>query len=231
MKKYPHSIQEVAHAYDTISPHFSQTRGHAWKEFGIFNEYITPPCTILDLGCGNGRLRDSLSKDVTYTGIDVSKELLKEARSLHPEATFQEASMTALPFANNTFTHVSAIASLQHLPSRKERETCIQEVHRVLQEGGYFFISNWDIVFSKHKKNIFHIIKDWIQSAGRYAIYDYPIPWKSADGSTQTMRYYHHFTEKEIRHLLEQNNFSIEDSFVSSVSPRNRNLCIIAKKQ
>ncbi|MCL0102305.1 class I SAM-dependent methyltransferase, partial [Dehalococcoidia bacterium] len=43
--------------------------------------------TILHLGCGGGHADFTLKKNMVVTGVDVSEEMLVEARSLNPEVT------------------------------------------------------------------------------------------------------------------------------------------------
>jgi SAM-dependent methyltransferase len=49
-------------------------------------------CTLLDVGCGTGRLLDEIKAsgrtDITYTGIDLSPILIDAAKAKHPEAFF-----------------------------------------------------------------------------------------------------------------------------------------------
>ena len=66
--------------YDRIAQRFSQTRQHGWKDFEFFRPYLQEHISILDVGCGNGRLIDFLEPYVReYVGIDTSEGLLKEA--------------------------------------------------------------------------------------------------------------------------------------------------------
>lgn len=49
-------------------------------------------CSLLDIGCGTGRLLDEIKisgdNDITYRGVDLSPALLEAARKKHPEADF-----------------------------------------------------------------------------------------------------------------------------------------------
>jgi SAM-dependent methyltransferase len=50
------------------------------------------PCTMLDVGCGTGRLLDEIKASagikIGYTGIDLSPKLIAAAKAKHPEADF-----------------------------------------------------------------------------------------------------------------------------------------------
>jgi SAM-dependent methyltransferase len=49
-------------------------------------------CTLLDIGCGTGRLLDEIKKsgrtEISYRGVDLSPSLLEAARKKHPQADF-----------------------------------------------------------------------------------------------------------------------------------------------
>ena len=75
---------------------------------------------ILDLGCGNGRLRNFLEKDLipagNYFGLDISDGLLQIARQNHSMDHFFRGNFAQkLPFGDENFDIVTAIASFHHL--------------------------------------------------------------------------------------------------------------------
>jgi len=67
----------------------------------FLNRKIPKNNTILDYGCGVGRL-SVLFKPKNYTGMDISPEMLKIAREKHPDYTFIQ--MTQLPKTDIFFT-------------------------------------------------------------------------------------------------------------------------------
>ncbi|MFA5821413.1 MAG: methionine biosynthesis protein MetW, partial [Candidatus Gracilibacteria bacterium] len=64
--------------YTPIAPSFSRTRHSPWPEFDLLIPYLKTNSTLLDLGCGNGRLYKFLQKHkkVRYLGMDNNKALL-----------------------------------------------------------------------------------------------------------------------------------------------------------
>lgn len=72
---------------------------------------------------------------MSVTGIDLSPELVRQARLLNPGVEFHVADMTALPDADGTWAGITAFYSLIHLP-RGQVVSALRETHRVLQPGG-----------------------------------------------------------------------------------------------
>ena len=65
---------------------------------------------ILDIACGTGRM-SFLEK---YTGVDISNEMLQQARKLHPNKDFLKDDATMLAFPDNSFETVIALRLFMH---------------------------------------------------------------------------------------------------------------------
>lgn len=91
----------------------------------------------LEIGCGVGRLAIPLSEHQPVTGIDISKNMLKIARSRSSKPTFKLNNGITIPYKDDTFDSVYCVAVFQHL---KEAGVImyIQEASRVLKDGGVF---------------------------------------------------------------------------------------------
>lgn len=87
---------------------------------------------ILDLGCGIGNFRNNLSDD--YYGIDINRNYIKHARSMHT-GSFEVMDGTDLSFADNYFNHVISIATLHHMNDHQIREM-LKEALRVCKDDG-----------------------------------------------------------------------------------------------
>ena len=56
-------ILEQNHAvYNNIAEEFSRTRGFLWADLQPLKEYARDAQTVVDIGCGNGRLYQLLAK-------------------------------------------------------------------------------------------------------------------------------------------------------------------------
>lgn len=98
---------------------------------------------VLELGCGSGANLwfvakegfDAVGIDFAPSGVELCQQVL---RSWQVEADVQLADMTALPFADHSFSIVFDVVSMQHL-TRSQHQQALAEVKRVLKPGGMFF--------------------------------------------------------------------------------------------
>ena len=102
---------------------------------------IGPSADILDLGCGDGSLAETVrSANVpmgTWTGVDLDPTSVAEATETHPWATFLEGSADRLPFEDATFDLVVASTLFSSLPRGELERAVAAEVGRVLRPGGW----------------------------------------------------------------------------------------------
>ena len=92
----------------------------------------------LDLGCGTGRLSNSLLQisDQVY-GVDVSTEVLKIAKKKYPKLKLSQAEVTDLPYQDNYFDLLIINGALHHFFAVEET---LKEAYRVLKSGGLFVL-------------------------------------------------------------------------------------------
>jgi len=90
--------------------------------------------TIVDVGGGYGRLAGPLARTHSVTLVDISPEMLEEARSsLPPEVTLVQADARQLPFEAGEFDAALALDLLVHVP---DLDTGVRELARVVRPGG-----------------------------------------------------------------------------------------------
>src|SRR5262245_2348021 len=97
---------------------------------------------ICDLGCGAGQVASYLrSCSASVCGIDLSAEMIRQARRLNPEIDFQQGNMLALTkVAENSFGGIAAFYSIIHIP-RPSLVDALQEMKRVLRPGGRLLLT------------------------------------------------------------------------------------------
>ncbi len=105
---------------------------------------------IIDIGCGGGanlaRLMDR-SLRAKVTGVDYSSISVEKSRNVNADAIARgrckvlEASVSRLPFKENTFGMATAFETVYFWP---DIEKSFAEVRRILVPGGKFLIVNED---------------------------------------------------------------------------------------
>lgn len=94
----------------------------------------TDPCHILDVGGGYGRLSAPLGTRHRVVLLDISPEMLGEARGrCAGDVALVEGDARRLPFPDETFDVVIALDLLVHLPGLSGG---LSELARVLRPGG-----------------------------------------------------------------------------------------------
>ena len=95
---------------------------------------------VLDAGCGMGRFAEvCIEAGADVHAIDLSTAVEAAARNLghHPNATFYQADIMNLPFADGTFDIVYSIGVLHHTPDTKK---AFLSLTRLVKPGGVIVI-------------------------------------------------------------------------------------------
>ena len=106
-----------------------------WRVF-LLESYLPDYSNILDVGCGDGRYLEYLSKKVpkdNLTGAEISMIRVNRVRAkgFHCE----KVQDTELPFTDNSFDAILFFEVIEHI-SADRIEGLLQEFVRVLRDGG-----------------------------------------------------------------------------------------------
>lgn len=209
-------LKGVHRTYDHIADDFDRTRQQMWPEFESLRSYLPSSPTILDVGCGNGRLLTVFEKKSfeRYLGVDSSRGLLNHARKRYRTSSvrFKEGDILKLPVKSGGYNSVFCLAVLHHIPSRELQRKALEELARATSPEGTVFISVWNLY---RWKALPYFVAGFLRSLftlGNYSWKDLFVPWRR--GTTQK-RYCHAFTPAELRHLVQDAGLEIVHSFTS----------------
>ncbi len=139
-------IKSVQQMYDEIGTHFSRTRQKTYGNGGSSNWLVTDKYlsklksgqSILDVGCGNGKLVSGLPEGVEYLGTDFSKTLLDEAQKLYPKHQFVYGDVVDPKHWVDLgkYDAIFCVAVLHHIPEREQQVYILKECKKHLKSGG-----------------------------------------------------------------------------------------------
>jgi ubiquinone/menaquinone biosynthesis C-methylase UbiE len=115
-------------------------------DWGLAHISVEKNHTILDIGCGGGRTISKLAAIATegkVYGVDYSEESVAATRRTNARwieagrVEIRQASVSQLPFPNNTFDLITAVETHYFWPDLPAN---VHEVFRVLKPGGLFMV-------------------------------------------------------------------------------------------
>ena len=113
---------------------------------------------ILDAGCGTGNLLKILSvknKDLDLYGIDISKEMLKIARTkLNNNVKLTLTSIEKNDFKDNFFDYIFSTEALHHF---NDQDIAIKVCYNKLKKQGRLIITDFD--FGRPLNKLFHLVE------------------------------------------------------------------------
>ena len=97
---------------------------------------------VCDMGTGPGEVARYLYDHglEAVTGIDISPEMVNQARTLSPMIEFREGNMLALDMPDNQWAGITAFYSIIHIP-RECVVRALSELKRVLMPGGLLLLT------------------------------------------------------------------------------------------
>ncbi len=94
---------------------------------------LRPGCRILEVGCGGGALLAFLERrGFIATGVDISEEAVRLARSVAPRSEVVRSDAGDLPFGDASFDRLVSHHLVEHLP---DLPAALAEWRRVLAPG------------------------------------------------------------------------------------------------
>ena len=164
---------------------------------------------ILDLGCGSGR-NFMKAEGLNWHAIDFSKKMIefakKKAEEIGIDLDAKVSKSDELPFEENYFDSVLCFAVLHCIDSKEKRKKTLEEIYRVLKNGGTALISSW----GRNSPRLKNKEKESV------------VPWTVKESEEKYMRYTYVFDLEELVYLCKEVGFEI----VNFWEERNVNVVI-----
>lgn len=197
-------LAENKNTYNEVAEEFEQTRKKYSSETEELKVYVKEKEKVLDLGCGTGRLYEIFrDKGINYTGIDFSEKLIQIAKEKYGDM-FVLGDILNLPFPNENFDSIWAMASLHHIPTKKFRKKAISHIYRILKPGGRVIATCWKL-------------KSFLRK-------DVYVPFHGKK------RYYHVFSLGELKRLFKNAGFKIKELRYLKRGDKKTNILIVGRK-
>ena len=149
------SVQDYYSTEESLTYYSDRTRnvGLFPHERAMVKRFMTPPATVLDVGCGAGREAVELTRmGFRVAGVDITPRLLGEARRIVAERSldieFVQGDGTSLDFPNESFDYVLLITQMiHHVPLKANRLRLLREAGRVAKAEGIILLTyhDWDL--------------------------------------------------------------------------------------
>lgn len=99
--------------------------------------------SVLDVGCGTGgwlrRFVELGAKPENLTGLDLSENRIKLARTSNPAINWVQSDGSGIPLPSARFDIVMQVVVFSSILDEGLAETLLREMHRVTKPGGYIF--------------------------------------------------------------------------------------------
>jgi SAM-dependent methyltransferase len=108
---------------------------------GALRPPVSPP-RVWDVGCGPGHVTAFLAGlGLEAAGIDLSTQMVAQARARHPGLEFRSGSMTALPCGDGEWDGLVSFYSLIHMIDDADLRAALAEYRRVLADHGLLLLA------------------------------------------------------------------------------------------
>jgi ubiquinone/menaquinone biosynthesis C-methylase UbiE len=117
----------------------------------IFKKFVTDKSSrILDIGCGYGRILNTLYKHgfVNSLGIDISEKMLERGEKEFPHLHFAHTDGMPFDLRSNSFDVVLLFGLLCSMVKNQDQLYLMSELHRFLKPNGIIYISDFLIMDS-----------------------------------------------------------------------------------
>lgn len=208
--------------YTTFAASFAQSRPVTDPALTPILPYIPPRASVLDVGCGNGRLALLLGQErpgSTYVGVDLVAALIERARAQTAQVGRIDLAFLVADIARPNWTvklperpfeRVVALALLHHIPSFALRARIVGDMAGLLEPDGRLILSTWQFLANERMRR--KIIPWDSVGLSKQALEpgDYLLDWKRGGYGR---RYCHLVNEGELDRLAASSGLVVTETF------------------
>jgi len=187
--------QDTIYTHDRYTCFYDLELADFLEDLPFYTRHLpTPPATVLELGCGTGRLGRALARaGHQVTGIDLSHSMLRQALAKQAEATRNPRyccmDMTRLGLRTRYDAVVIPYNTMNLLTGEGEIARCLEQIRPLLAEGGQLlmqlFVPTRNHADLADKKQFQFMIFD--RPNGSKVIKEI-LKWREAGTTTLTLR-------------------------------------------
>ncbi len=241
-------------SYDFFAEDYHNKRRYHWRDLETFlnkldDQRINFKGFNLDLGCANGRnFNLFLKSNSRLIGLDNSKEFLRLAlerlkeQSADPNVNTNSVNLIlsdirSLPLRANTIANIFSIAAIHHIKSDLSRKKVLSQLYNIVRNDGFLLLTVWRryqrkyrfyFIYDKIRRLFLPKYKKTQENSGLKEYGDKYIPWTLSNSGITYNRYYHFFSQKEIKKLLR--NYVIKVMIKRGGPNKKDNFFILAQK-
>lgn len=124
-----------------VKSSFENTYFLGYRDIPVFLEKYTLGKKAVDYGCGTGRSTRFLkAHGFEVIGVDISKQMLKEAVNLDPESHYLHIKNGKAPVFDSSYDLVFSCFVMFTVPTKKDLLSILSEAYRCLRDEGTFII-------------------------------------------------------------------------------------------
>ncbi|MBN2328496.1 MAG: class I SAM-dependent methyltransferase [Candidatus Omnitrophica bacterium] len=177
----------------------------------IFFEKVYPGHSLVDIGCGAGRICFDLLKrgygpitgvDQNEDGIRIAREKLRDMDADHPDrCQFEKRDALQTGFEDQAFDAGVILAMLTTFTTPETRLQVLREARRIIRRGGGLYLT--EFMQTWHHPLYYERYLQGEQETGVWGSFF------AVDKSGSIALQAHHFTERELVDLLHEAGFAI----------------------
>jgi len=189
--------------YRQVAADFDGSRQKPWPGWGQMLDVVDLPLeSVLDIGCGNGRLARFLverqADAFTYIGVDSNRELLAYACCQAPRVKLEliEHDVILEPLPARSAQLVALFGLLHHVPGAERRRELLRAAAACVAPGGWLVLAAWRFY---EQERFRRRILPWPDDIA-VERHDYLLDWRRGG---RALRYCHYIDDDEHASLVE----------------------------